>query len=374
MDEKRFVVTLFGMAVGLAVGYMAFRFVAALTVATFLYYSTRRFHRKLGRLRLPTRVRAMLTLSLVSVPLLLVLTYTVVLMVLELRRFIDQYSLIATSGASVAWIENVGELPEPTFEGIVQAYQAGRFDQVIQFLAENATLLTELVTGFFLNLLVIVVITYYLLVDGGRIRSWLLKFDDDAVVREYLEAADHELEAVLFGNLLNVIAIALIAVASYMGYNVLVPETVQVPYPVLAGVLTGVASLIPVVGMKVVYVPLAAATAAPTLLEGNTELLAYVVGFLVVAVVVVDTIPDLVLRPYLSGETTHVGLLMLAYILGPVVFGFYGLFLAPILLVLAITFAQTALLRLLGEQPAIERLDDAQRQLDEFMPGDQSAD
>ncbi len=49
-------------------------------------------------------------------------------------------------------------------------------------------------------------------------------------------------------------------------------------------------------------------------------------GFLVLTIVVVDTIPDLVLRPYLSGERTHVGLLMLAYIFGPIVFGFYGLF------------------------------------------------
>jgi predicted PurR-regulated permease PerM len=74
----------------------------------------------------------------------------------------------------------------------------------------------------------------------------------------------------------------------------------------------------------------------------------YVLGFLLVAVVVVDTIPDLLLRPLLSGESTHVGLLMLAYTLGPVVMGFYGLFFAPILLVVGMTFANTALPRLLG--------------------------
>jgi predicted PurR-regulated permease PerM len=64
---------------------------------------------------------------------------------------------------------------------------------------------------------------------------------------------------------------------------------------------------------------------------------------------------------------------MLAYIFGPVVFGFHGLFLAPIVLVLALTFADTALIRLLGGDPdevgedgrsrAIAR---GQRRLDEF--------
>jgi predicted PurR-regulated permease PerM len=105
----------------------------------------------------------------------------------------------------------------------------------------------------------------------------------------------------------------------------------------------------------------------PVALDGEFSLLVYVAGFLAVAVVVVDTIPDIVLRPYFSGKTTHVGLLMLAYIFGPVVFGFHGLFLAPIILVLALTFADTALLRLLGVEPEPgPEVSAGQRRLDEF--------
>jgi len=92
---------------------------------------------------------------------------------------------------------------------------------------------------------------------------------------------------------------------------------------------------------------------------------------LVVTVVVVDTIPDIVLRPILSGETTHVGLLMLAYTLGPVVLGFYGLFFAPIVLVVSLTFANTALPRLLGAEPETkstgEGLHPDQLKLDQFQ-------
>ncbi|SDY40931.1 AI-2E family transporter [Halopenitus persicus] len=354
MDENRFVIALFGLVVAVIVGYIAHRFAAALTVAVFIYYSTRRFYRSLGRLRLPKRVRAVLALSVVGVPLLLLISYTVVLLVIEVRQFVQQYAVMEAAAGNVGWIDAETTPPELTFDAIVDLYQSGGFDPLIDFALDHAGFLTSTLSSFLLNLLIVVVVTYYLLIDGGKAHEWLVAFDDDAIVREYFEAADDELESVLFGNLLNVIAISLIAVTAYMGYNVFVPSSVQVPYPALAGALTGVASLIPVVGMKIVYLPIAAVMAAPSVLAGDVGPIAYVVGFLLVAVVVVDTIPDLVLRPYFSGETTHVGLLMLAYIFGPVVFGFHGLFLGPIILVLALTFAYTALPRLLGADPAHE--------------------
>ncbi|GAB7090295.1 AI-2E family transporter [Halorubrum luteum] len=368
MDEKRFVIALFGLAVAGITGYIAYRFVAPLTVAVFLYYSTRRFYHGLERFRLPARIRAAAAISLIGVPLIGLLSYTVVLIVLEARRFIDQYPVAETVGAEEAWIQGLADLTDPTFEGLIETYRSGDFDPLIELLAEHAALLTNTVTGFALNALIAVIVTYYLLLDGSRFHDWLLSFDDEAIVREYLEAADAELEAVLYGNLLNVIAISLIAVVTYTAYNLAVPTAAQVPYPALAGALTGIASLIPVVGMKVVYFPLAAAAATPIVLDNELGLLVYVAGFLAVVVVVVDTIPDIVLRPYFSGKTTHVGLLMLAYVFGPVVFGFHGLFLAPIVLVIALTFADTALPRLLGvdRESDTRRVPPAQRRLDEF--------
>ena len=367
MNEKRFVVALFGLTIAVIAGYIAQRFVAALTVAVFLYYSTRRFYHRLERFRLPSRVRAVISLSVIAVPLLVLLSSTVVLLIVEAGRIIERYPVAETVGAD-GWLVGVTELSDLTFAGMIAAYRSGDFDPLIQFFVDHASLLTSTVSGLLLNLLITVIVTYYLLLDGSKLHDWLLRFDDDAIVREYLEAADAELETVLYGNLLNVIAISVIAVATYTGYNLVAPDVVSVPYPTLAGALTGIASLIPVIGMKIVYLPLAAATAIPTILDNEPGLLVYVVGFLAVAVVVVDTIPDIVLRPYFSGESTHVGLLMLAYVFGPVVFGFYGLFLAPIVLVLVLTFADTALPGLLGAEPdeTGPTVPTEQRRLDEF--------
>ena len=365
MDEKRLVVALFGLLVAVVVGALAFQFIAPLTVSVFLYYSTRRFYTSLRRLRVPARVRAVVVMSALAVPLLLVVSYATVLLAVEARQFVMEYALLDVAATHVDWLGEMESLPDLTVSGLYEAYQAGQLSPMVDFLGNHAALLTTVISNFFLNLFITIIVTYYLLLDGYRIREWLLRFDDDAIIREYLEAVDRELEAVLFGNLLNVLAISLIAIAAFSGYNAIAPAGAEVPYPALAGVLTGAASLIPVVGMKVVYLPLTGITALPLVLGGDSSLLVYVLGFLVVAVVVVDTIPDLVLRPILSGKNTHVGLLMLAYTLGPVVLGFYGLFFAPIVLVVGLTFAHTALPRLLGAAEP-DGLSPNQMRLDDF--------
>lgn len=357
MNEKRVVVAAFGIGVAAIIGYLVSRFIAAFTIAVFLYYSSRGFYHRLtrlqvlGRVGMPRQLRALTTISLLVVPFVLLLSYTIVLLVLEVRNFVQTYPVIESVPDNIAWFEGVNELPALTFNGIISAYQAGQLDAFIGFGVEHAAFATSLVSGLLLNLFIIAVVTYYLLIEGSTFRAWLLRFDDDDIVREFFEAADEELEAVLFGNLLNVIVISLLGAIVFMGYNAVVPTAVEVPYPVLSGALTGIASLIPVIGMKIVYVPLAIVAAVPVILDGQLPLLVYLGGFLVLAAVVVDTIPDIVLRPYLSGNRTHVGLLMLAYIFGPVVLGFYGLFFAPMVLVIALTFADTALPRLLGADP-----------------------
>ncbi|MFB6295678.1 MAG: AI-2E family transporter, partial [Halobacteriales archaeon] len=71
-------------------------------------------------------------------------------------------------------------------------------------------------------------------------------------------------------------------------------------------------------------------------------------GFAAVAFFVVDVIPDMVLRPYVSARELHMGTVMFAYILGPLLFGWYGIFLGPMLLVIAVRFNRIVLPELLA--------------------------
>jgi predicted PurR-regulated permease PerM len=98
--------------------------------------------------------------------------------------------------------------------------------------------------------------------------------------------------------------------------------------------------------MKIVYVPLVLYLGGRAALEGRG--FGFVVTVTVVSIVIVDLIPDLILRPYVSGRGLHTGTVMFAYILGPVLFGWYGLFLGPLILVLVFHFARLVLPELLA--------------------------
>ena len=351
----------FGLALALLVAYISYLFIAPLVIAVFVYYSTRPVYRRLDNLpiSMPDSLRAGISILFIGVPLVLLFGYTVALVFFEARALVEEYSLFETLTDGLdTYLASNEDLPDPTFESVFEAYRSGELDAAIGFLQDNLAVLTGFVTGILFNLLVVLVVAYYLLIDGARIREYLLGYDDSGAMREYFDAADEELSAVLLGNLLNVLAVAVVAVVVFTAYNAYVPAAVEIPSPALAGALTGIASLVPVVGMKIVYVPVALFIAAQAFLAGETSLFVYVAGFLVVTAVAVDFVPDIILRPYFSGERTHVGLLMLAYIFGPTVFGFYGLFFAPIVLVLALTFADTTLPKLLGKDDAQKRLDD----------------
>ncbi|MEF8853936.1 MAG: AI-2E family transporter, partial [Haloarculaceae archaeon] len=66
---------------------------------------------------------------------------------------------------------------------------------------------------------------------------------------------------------------------------------------------------------------------------------------------VVDAIPDFALRPYVSGRSLHVGSVMIAYIAGPLLFGWPGIFLGPMLLVVVFQFVHIVLPELVARGP-----------------------
>jgi hypothetical protein len=89
-----------------------------------------------------------------------------------------------------------------------------------------------------------------------------------------------------------------------------------------------------------VYVPVAISLFAVPVMRPRPGIVWFPITFAAASFVVVDAIPDLALRPYVSGRSLHIGASMLAYILGPLLFGPYGLVLAPTLLVLVVHFVR----------------------------------
>lgn len=195
---------------------------------------------------------------------------------------------------------------------------------------------------------IVIVVAFYLLRDDEQISAWFRKsFDYDDAVMDFADRVDRDLEEIFFGNLLTIVVTTLIAVAVFWGLDAVVPAG-TIARPILLGLVTGVTVVIPVVGMKIVYLPYTAWLVIQATDPGATMPVWFPVLFFAVTFVVVDAIPDFWIRSFLSAGELTLGMIMLAYVLGTVVFGWSGLFIGPIVLTVGYHFADAVFPKLVA--------------------------
>ncbi|MFC7177553.1 AI-2E family transporter [Halosegnis marinus] len=341
-----------GLAVVLAA--VLERVVGVAVLGLFVYYVVRPLHRRLDE-HVAESAAATATFVGVIVPLVVVVGYIVVVATSELSGFLGGASpavsdllapYLGDEALSATRRETLAAaLNDPVAVLRTNAGAAGRAaDAAMAVLAAaGRVLFVTFVAG---------AIAYFLLQDGDRLRAWGRDhlFEDESVLDAFLTAADRDLETVYLGNVFTVALVAVGAAVVYNAYNLLAPPAVAVPIPTALALATGLASFVPVVVGKLVYVPL---TGGLALVAARTrpDLVVYPLALFAVALVFLDLLPQAVLRPYLSGRSLHTGATMLSYVLGTTVFGWYGLFLGPLLLVLVVHTARIVLPELLaGEE------------------------
>jgi predicted PurR-regulated permease PerM len=333
-----------------AVVYVGYSFVGTFVFGIFIYYATRPIHRRLSRRVRPASLASIVSLFLLALPALLVFSYAFLLAIRELRRVSETIGvdIVATVGIDPQLLEQVAD-PEALLAIEWQQYiTVERLLSVTDSLSSAVDTLAVVGIGL-VHLFVMIALAFYLLRDDNRLSQWAVaQFgDEEGVLEAYLHAVDQDLNAIFFGNILNAAFTATIGVIVYSLLNTLAPAEAAIPAAAVVGLLAGTASLIPVVGMKLVYVPVAIYMGLRAAVGGDPAGLWFVGMFALISLVVVDTIPDLLLRPYVSGRNLHVGSVMMAYVLGPLLFGWYGLFLLPLLLVTTVHFVRIVLPELL---------------------------
>ncbi|MFB6106835.1 MAG: AI-2E family transporter [Halobacteriaceae archaeon] len=334
------------MAAALAVvlGFTIYSFLGTFVFGLFIYYATRPVYRHLRSHVRPPSLAAAVALFALTLPAILLAAYTLAVGLQETNRLltsIDLGSIDAILRPYIdisAVVQNPRDLlDEPSVRAALQEF----LDQALGYLG--------FIGNAALHLFVMFGIAFYLLRDDRRLVAWFRRrfADGDGVVEAYGRAVDRDFSNIFFGNILNAILTAVIGAVAYNLLEMAAPRSVLIPYPTLVGLLAGVASLVPVVGMKLVYVPVAVWLTYLAAIDGS-DLLWFPAAFVVVSFVVVDTIPDFVLRPYVSGRGLHLGMVMFAYIFGPLLWGWYGIFLGPMLLVLVVHFVRLVLPELLA--------------------------
>ncbi|MWG36748.1 AI-2E family transporter [Halomarina oriensis] len=347
LDRGRAAWALLGLVLAVSLLLVFYSFVGTFVFGLFLYYATRPVYRRLKRHIYPPSLAAAVSIFVLALPALLLLVYVVLIALQEVSSFTSAEN--ADLGPLEPYVTPYFDLSSE-----FQNPQELLNDPNNLSLLEGGTRQLLDSVGFIGNglfhLFIMLALAFYLLRDGPRLSRWVRNrfADDRGVFEQYARAVDTDFASVFFGNILNAIMTGLIGAIAYTLLNEVAPGT-PVPYPTLLGLLTGVASLIPVVGMKLVYLPVTGYLVYSGLPELDN--LWFVAVFFAVSFVVVDSIPDFLLRPYVSGRNLHIGMVMFAYIFGPLLFGWYGIFLGPIVLVLAYNFASLVLPELLaGEE------------------------
>jgi predicted PurR-regulated permease PerM len=334
---------LLGLALAIVVGSALLGLVGSLGFAVFLYYATRPAYRRLDDHFEHPDVTATVTLSLVGVPILVVVGYAAIVAAGELGQLLEAANVEGAEPLLGPYLNvpTTGDLSEVAraLTGSGDAANGGGAPSGVgQFLGPAVAFLAQafdvLVRAF-----VLVAVAFYLLRDDFKMGAWLRRsFDHDPTVVEFANAVDRDLETVFYGNLVTIGVTGVIAVVVYWLLNLLVPAGQGISRPFLLGTLTGVSVLVPVVGMKLVYVPYTLVLALRA--TGGDLPTWFPVVFFVVTLVVVDTIPDVFIRSYLAaGEDLNLGLVLLAYVIGTVAFGWAGVFVGPIVLVVGYQFA-----------------------------------
>jgi predicted PurR-regulated permease PerM len=348
-DRQRLAWWLLGLALAAVVVFVVYSFIGTFVFGLFLYYATRPIYRRVKRRIRPPSVAAALSLFALALPAILLLAYTIAIAIQEISRLSEQYAIAELEAVLGPYFDlsNVPVTPAELATGDGLAAIAGALESA-------GTYVGVLGIGA-LHLFVMIALAFYLLRDDHKLARWAARrFDDDAGVRaSYVRAVDRNFHQVFFGNILNAFLTGIIGALVYSLLDLVAPAAMAggIPYPTLLGLLTGAASLIPIVGMKLVYIPAVIYLFGVALFAGGAGVLWFPVAFAVLSFVVVDSIPDLVLRPYVSGRSLHMGMLMFAYILGPLLFGWYGIFLGPMLLVLVVQFVRLVVPELVSGVP-----------------------
>ncbi|WP_175501352.1 AI-2E family transporter [Halogeometricum limi] len=353
------------LSLAVVAGFVVYSFVGTFVLGIFAYYAARPLCDRLSRRIDSDGIAATVTVLGFVLPIVLLLAYagfhtaTSVQSMLGslpgplqalLQRFTGVQSI---PSAQLATVSNLLDNPGSSLAMDRQA--------VVSMLQQGAAVLGALANGL-LHLVLALSMAFYFLRDDDRIAAW---FHENVARREsatgtYAAAVDSDLESLYFGNFLFVVVMSVIAAVVYLGTNLLAPANLAVPMPLVLAVLTGVSSLVPLVVGKLVYVPVTLYLAISAMRASGGNHLAFVGGFLVVCVVFLDLLPQGLIQPYVTGRKLHPGLLLFAYILGPIVWGWYGFFLLPLVVVLVVEVIRVIFTDLVHENPLTPTVDAAE--------------
>ncbi|MBU4491103.1 MAG: AI-2E family transporter [Euryarchaeota archaeon] len=198
--------------------------------------------------------------------------------------------------------------------------------KITEFAISLASDFVQSIPFFLLEFVIYLYATYHFMRNGQKIIDFIkayassLPAEDEHFISSILRGLKRSFD-VLF---VSYITISLIVTGvSFIGYSIF-----GAPHAFLLAIITGLFCFLPVLGVWMVYVPVAAYMYS----IGNIFAAA---GIMVFGVVVLTIFIPLILQPYLGAKKSGVSALsiLLGFFSGSIIFGAKGLLLGPILFV-----------------------------------------
>jgi predicted PurR-regulated permease PerM len=335
-----------------------------LVFGIFLYYVARPISRKLRQQGLSGGTAAAITLGLVVLP------FVGVIFVLALLAIVQFATLELTDFEAAVELlfpdVDTDELPATEAELYPFAEDLATDPTVASVGQWVSGLLGRFLTASYL-LFITFLFAFFLVRDEHRLAEWFRVevLDKRPRLNEYLSEVDKGLQSIFFGYTLTILAIMLFAGLIYTGLNAIAPEGLEIPLVLLLATVTGLASVIPLLGRTMVYIGIVGYLSIVAIQTDPTTLW-FPIAFYAIMGIFFDGLIRTYVRPVLSGRMFPTGLVLFAYILGPPIFGWYGIFLGPVLMVVTVLFVQQQLPRLLhGESDASRANDERNLDVDE---------
>lgn len=345
---------LLGIVLVAFIAWISLSFVSPIVFALFLYYISRPIKRRLHPYIKNETLLALTCLLLVALPLVAIIAYLIIFAANQLISLLSQPGIPVLPPGQLANISQALSADSGPFSPTEMKYEdlGSRLSEWYDHLkvyADSIFGLKDLLVatgaslaGAAFNALLILILAFFLLLGDDHLVKWftatfprLAREKDDLFIR-YARAVDEDFEHIFFGNVLNIVFFAINAAIIYWLLGIFAPDPAFViPAPVLLGILSGIAALLPVVGGWMIDIPILLYVLAQSLISGSFATYWWYWLLMAAALFIfVENLPNYLLRPFMSHGKVDVGLLMLAYILGPVIFGFPGLFIGAMLLVL----------------------------------------
>jgi predicted PurR-regulated permease PerM len=341
MPKKRATVVFLSLVAALAV-YLCYliakpflsAIIAAIVIAIVFFPLHARMQRLIPQRNPAAALSTVLVLVVLMVP-------ALVLGVAVSKEITETYQSLSKQGvARVSAGPDLPQLMERPLGAIGRYVDLSGFDvratllrwleQTSRFLLAIGAAALSNIFSFAVNLVVVFITLFFLFREGARIRqrvAALLPLSAQQVERLFTTIND-TVVANVYGGL---------AVAAAQGcLTGLAFWVLGLPSPIMWGVLTAVASLVPVIGSAMIWVP----ASLVLLAGGHWGKALLLLGWGAAVVGQVDTL----VRPYVIGKQVKVHTLLLFFALlgGVKAFGIMGLFIGPV--VLSVTMAVFAIL------------------------------